>query len=218
MRAKYAARERALEQHVFEIRDASEPDYSEFEEFLVLPSELPRLSDYDAEYFYTINLDYGVLTMNNSIHWKLGNIPRQNDLWLRAIADSIYPYKPTICPDLCPEEHMASLALELPERDREIDYAFCLVTPRTNIEEAWKVFSTRVLAETLIKYKNEIIRFGREWSPGSFAFRELAFALISIASGQASLAPCRIDQASLRECRPGRRHIGSRAFLSALLW
>jgi hypothetical protein len=31
---------------------------------------------------------------------------------------------------------------------------------------------------------NEIIRFGREWSPDSFPFRELAFSLVSIASGR----------------------------------
>lgn len=28
--------------------------------------------------------------MNYGIHWKLGNIPRQDGLRLRAIADSIY--------------------------------------------------------------------------------------------------------------------------------
>jgi hypothetical protein len=105
MRAEYAAKESALERHVHEIRDGFEPDYSQFREFVALPSELPQLGDYDAEYFYIINLDHEVLTMNHSIHWKLGNIPRQDELWLRAIADSISRYKPTISLDICPEEH-----------------------------------------------------------------------------------------------------------------
>ncbi|KAK9234066.1 hypothetical protein V1525DRAFT_84427 [Lipomyces kononenkoae] len=200
MRARYAAKERALEQHVYEIRDESEPDYSQFREFVTLPSELPRLNGYDAEFFYTIDLAHEVLTMNHSIHWKLGNITRQDNLWMRAIADSIYPDKPTISPDVCPEEHMASLALELPERIKKIDYAFCTVKPRTNMEEARTVFLTYVLAQVLIEYKDEIIRLGMEWSPDSFPFRELTFALVSIASGQAKFHSFPAQPCDPRHC------------------
>ncbi|KAJ8098163.1 hypothetical protein POJ06DRAFT_270141 [Lipomyces tetrasporus] len=200
MRAEYAARERALERHVYKIRNGFEPDYSHFCEFATLPSELPRLGDYDAEYIYIINLDHEVLTMNHSIHWKLGNIPRQDKLWLRAIADSIYRYKPTISIDVCPEEHMASLALELPEPNPWIEYNFRIVAPRTNIREARKVFLTHVLARTVIEYKDEIIRFGREWSPDSFPFRELSFALVSIASGQAKFHSFPAQRCDPRGC------------------
>ncbi|ORY55131.1 uncharacterized protein BCR38DRAFT_357270 [Pseudomassariella vexata] len=185
MRERYAARERALEQHVYEIHDLSEPDYSQFREFIALPSELPQLHDSSLQYSYIINIDDEVLTMDNGIHWVLGNIPRQDDLWLRAIVESIYLRKPTISLDICPEKHMASLALELPKPNKVIDYAFRIVTPRTNIREAHNVFLIFVLATVLIDCKNDIIGFGREWSPDSFPFRELAFALVSIASGQA---------------------------------
>ncbi|KAL4751940.1 hypothetical protein BDW72DRAFT_192451 [Aspergillus terricola var. indicus] len=184
MRAEYAARESALERHVYEIRDGFEPDYSQFRKFVALPSELPRLGE-SVEYYYIINLDQEVLTMNHSIHWKLGNIPRQDDLWLRAIVESIYPDMPTISLDVCPEEHMGSPALEIPERNKVIKYHFHVVTPRTDLREARKAFLTNIMASTLIQYKDDIIRFGMEWSPASFPFRELAFALVSIASSQA---------------------------------
>ncbi|KAH8749861.1 hypothetical protein F5883DRAFT_228310 [Diaporthe sp. PMI_573] len=200
MRAKYAAKEGVLERHVHEISDGFEPDYSQFREFEALPSELPRLGHHDAEYIYIINLDLEVLTMNYSMHWKLRNIPRQDGLWIRAIADSIYRYKPTISLDICPEDHMASLALELPERNWEIEYGFRLVSPRTKITEARKVFLTHVLARTLVEYKDEIIRFGREWSPDSFPFRELTFALVSIASGQAKFHSFPAQQCNPRSC------------------
>ncbi|RAQ49590.1 hypothetical protein AFGD_002150 [Aspergillus flavus] len=199
MRAEYAAKESALETHVYEIRHGFKPDYSQFREFVTLPSELPRLRD-DFEYIYIINLDHEVLTMNHSIHWKLGNIPRQDELWLRAIADSIYMYKPTISLDVCPEEHMVSLALELPKRKRKIGYDFRVVVPRTNIAEARKTFLTRLLASTLIQYQDEIIRFGREWGPDSFPFREMAFALVSIASGQAKFHSFPSQQCNPRAC------------------
>lgn len=84
------------------------------------------------------------------------NVTRQDELYLRAISDSIYTYKPTISLDICPEEHMASWDLELPERNSEIEYGFRLVAPRTKILEARKVFHAYILARTLIEYKDEI--------------------------------------------------------------
>ncbi|KAL2179614.1 uncharacterized protein P884DRAFT_239104 [Thermothelomyces heterothallicus CBS 202.75] len=199
MRAEYTARERDLEQHVYEIRDGSSPDYSQFDEFESLPSELPRL-DSDAEFFYIIDLDREILTMNFGIHWRLGNIPRQDNLWLRAIANSVYRYKPTISLDICPEEHIASPALELPKRNQEIGYDFQVVSARTEIGDARKAFLTYVLATTLIEYRNEIIRFGREWSPDSFPFRELSFALVSIASSQATFHSFPAQSCNPRTC------------------
>ncbi|KAL4738172.1 hypothetical protein BDV11DRAFT_216133 [Aspergillus similis] len=183
-RAEYAARENALERLVYEIRDGVKPGYSQFRKLETLPSELPRLGNY-VEYYYIINLDEEVLTMNHSIHWKLSNIPRQDDLWLRAIVDSIYRDIFTISLDVCPEEHMGSPALEIPERNKVIKYDFRMVNPRTDLAEAHKAFLTNIMARTLIQYKDEILRFGMEWSPDSFPFRELAFALVSTASSQA---------------------------------
>ncbi|KAI0910830.1 hypothetical protein F4823DRAFT_588348 [Ustulina deusta] len=92
---------------------------------------------------------------------------------------------PAISLDICPEEHMASLALELPKQSPSIEYASRAVTPKTDIPEAQKTFLTCALARVLNTYKREVIRFGTEWSPDSFPFRELAFALVSIASDQA---------------------------------
>jgi hypothetical protein len=183
MRAKYTAKERALEKHVYEICDESKPEYSQFAEFVELPSEFPRLDESDAEYFYIINLDKEVLTMNHSIHWNLSDIPRQDDLWLRAIRDSIYRDKPTISLDICPEKHMASPAVEVPERHKTMRYAYNVTTPKTDIETMRKGFLTFVLAETLVEYHTEILRFGGEWAPRAFPFRELIFAFVSIASG-----------------------------------
>jgi hypothetical protein len=180
MRAEYTAKQRALE-NVYEIRDGSEPDLLQFiddelDEFADLPSGLPRLFGPPPLFFYTKNLDREVLTMNHSVHWKLGNIPRHDSLWRHAIAESvykskihpgtIYDTKLTISPDICPEEHMASLALKLREPNIVVNYAFRTVTPRTDIESVQSVFLTRVLALVLIEYGDEIIRFGREWGSG----------------------------------------------------
>lgn len=184
MRKEYKRIQCTLESSVFEIPYNLPYSSSQCHEFAVLPSEFPRLDGFDAEYFYIINLDDEVLTMNHSIHWRLSDIPRDGDLWLRAIADSVYFGKPTISLDLCPREHMASVAIELPERDMHISYPFRTVNPRTAMRGTHQTFLVSTLAKVFVEYHQEIIRFGREWSPKSFSIRELTFALISIASGK----------------------------------
>ncbi|KAK3299558.1 uncharacterized protein B0H64DRAFT_415832 [Chaetomium fimeti] len=195
MRTEYRAKELALEKHVHQICDESKPDYSKFAEFVALPSELPRLDEHcDAKFFYIINLDKGILTMNHTIHWSLCNIPHQSDL---SRSTSTLAHK---------KEHMTSPALEIPNRNRTMGYAYRVVTPKTNIEEPRKAFLTFVLARTLIEYHKEISRYGREWAPGTFPSHELIFAFVSIASGQARLhsfpeQPCNPRNCRARNCK-----------------
>lgn len=204
MRTEYAAKESALERHVYEIGDDFKPNLSLFSELMEIPNELPLPGPSDdlfIEYIYIINLDQEVLTMNHSIHWKLGNIPRQDDLWLRAIKNSIYRGEPTISLDVCPEEHMGSPALELPDKNPVIGYEYHVVSPQKTITEAHMAFLTHALANTLTRYLDPLIRYGREWSPDSFPFRELTFALISIASGQAKFHSFPAQECNPRFCQ-----------------
>ncbi|KAK7923093.1 hypothetical protein PG985_007164 [Apiospora marii] len=156
---------------------------------VTLPSELPLLAGYKADNVYIINLDDEILTINHGIHWKLNNIPRRDNLWALAGVDSIYPHKPAISLDLCPEEHMAEQALPLPEHNPVVGYNSRAVVPRTDIDGSRKTFFTYVLARIFVQYKEAIVSFGREWSVNSFPIRELAFAIVSIASGQTMFHP-----------------------------
>jgi len=96
---------------------------------------------------------------------------------------------------------MASLALARRKRDQEIGYTFRVATPRTDIGEPWKAFLTYALAGAFVEYQNEIIRFGREWSADSFPFRELAFALVSIASGEVKFHSFPAQHCNPRNCQ-----------------
>ncbi|KAJ5718929.1 uncharacterized protein N7483_010011 [Penicillium malachiteum] len=182
MRAFYEQLEKQLDKDVYEIRDGEKPNKEAFMDLESIPTEIPRLNNIFIEYIYVIDLDQEVLTMNHSIHWKLNNIPR-DDLWMKAIKNSIYYGEHTVSPDICPEEHLASVALELPEAKWEFEYDFRMVNPRTSINEPRKVFLTQVLASILSEYELELIQLGRRWAPDSFPFRELIFAIVSIASG-----------------------------------
>ncbi|UNI18433.1 hypothetical protein JDV02_004702 [Purpureocillium takamizusanense] len=204
MRNHYASTEHKLEDQVYEVPNGPEPDERDHE-FKELPTELPnRLDHWVFEFSYIINLDSEVLTMNNSIHWKLDSIPRQRDLWMEAISDSIYLGKPTISLDICSEEHMASPALTLPEPDPVIPFDVCLASPNINIKGAWSAFLTHALAKILKTYSPQIINFGREWSADSFPFRELMFALVSVASNQAKFHDHRGQQCQRQCCRSDR--------------
>ena len=158
MREQYAAREGDFEDHAYE----SLGDWTEFSGLDALPSELPRRKTTYGEDVYITNLDNEVFTINYGIHRKLGNIPHVRRLWLRAVAESIYLHKSTICPGLCPEEHMDAPALLLRQKEREMDYDFFPVRPRTRLRDAWKVFLTRVLAGAVMEHRHEIVRLGRE--------------------------------------------------------
>ncbi|KAJ5397799.1 hypothetical protein N7509_005912 [Penicillium cosmopolitanum] len=199
MRAIYADRESALETNVNEIHDGIKPDSSLLSEFVDVPSEMPTL-DHWVEFIYIINLDQEVLTINDSVHWKLGNIPRRDDLWRHAIVKSIHSNELTISLDMCPEEHIASPALGIPERNKETHYGFHLVIPTMDLADMGKAILTHLLTNTIVRYKRTILRFGMEWSPDSFPFRELVFALVSIASGQAKLHTFPAEECNPRNC------------------
>ncbi|KAI1132400.1 hypothetical protein F5Y10DRAFT_293500 [Nemania abortiva] len=218
MRAQYAAQETDLETSVYEIHDSA-AFYIPRGMFVDFPSDLPldlkqvemRAVERPRSLVYIINLDQEVLTMGYGIHWKLANIPR-DDSWSSFVQHSIYPKKPTVDLRLCPGEHVASLALELPEPNPTIGYEHCFVTPKRDITETRQVFLTYALAKSFIEYKETITNHGREFSPDSFPFRELAFALISIASGQAEFYsfPTKmcLDRTTCgRHCLKTRKHL-----------
>ncbi|KAJ6037347.1 hypothetical protein N7540_001626 [Penicillium herquei] len=188
MRGFYARLEKQLDKDVYEIRDGEKPNKEDFMDLESIPTEIPRLNDIFIEYIYVIDLDREVLTMNHSIHWKLDNIPREDDQWLKAIKNSVYYGEHTVSTDICPEEHLASIAQELPEAKWEFEYDFRMVNPKTSLNEPRKVFLTQVMASILNEYELELIQLGRGWAPDSFPFRELIFAILSIASGDSKFS------------------------------
>ncbi|KAI0103219.1 hypothetical protein GGR51DRAFT_561903 [Nemania sp. FL0031] len=168
----------------------------------IFPTEFPKLSQYYAQYVYIINLDREVFTVNYGAHWKLGNIPRRNDLWHKAIVNSIFQNENTISLEECLEDHIGAPALELPEPNSNIRYDHSSINPKRDIIEPRKAFLTYVLAKTVVQYKKEILQFGAEWSTNSFPFRELAFALISIAHGQSGFQSSPTTQPGLKRIPP----------------
>ncbi|OAA53583.1 hypothetical protein SPI_09290 [Niveomyces insectorum RCEF 264] len=189
MRARHASKEQALEEGLHTIREDGSPPAEDhlsfFDEYVALPAELPRLGSYDAEFFYTINLDAEVLTMNHALHWRLDSIPRVDQQWLQAITPSAYRYVPTVKPELRLDDCLTSLAVPLPDHDMDVwDVDEMTVREaRTQLDAPDKVWRACVAADVWSVYGQDIACLGRQWYPHDLPFRELAFALVSLAAG-----------------------------------
>ena len=81
---------------------------------------------------------------------------------------------------------MGSPALEIPKPNMEMKYESRLVNPSMTFTKARELLLTDTLISVSSRYEDVIRSFGLEWSPESFPFRELSFALVSIASDQAA--------------------------------
>ncbi len=201
MREKFAAKERYFETFVFPITGApTDPRPSRRREFVEVPSPLPRSDKLSAQFYYLINLDDEIFTVDFGAHFKLGSIPRENNLRWSAIVRSVY-YTCTVKTEgtgACDENRLASPAIEIPEPVPDIGYASRTVTARTDIQDARKHWLRHVLAGVDLEYYVALTRLGREWAPSSFPFRELIFSFLWIAAGKAKFLsfPARL-------CHPG---------------
>ncbi|RCI10134.1 hypothetical protein L249_8607 [Ophiocordyceps polyrhachis-furcata BCC 54312] len=184
MRDEFSALAATVEQTIFHIRPNVEPAPWQYEHLDSLPTELPRLKIFDAEFIYMIDLDREVLSMQFGVHFKLNKIPRRNNVWLDAIRESVLLGDYTIDPNLCPTRHMASLALPLPPAS-PIEYKHRVVKPKSDLVSPVNCFLTHVLGMIIVEYHDELNWFGREWRTDSLPFREITFALVSVASGKA---------------------------------
>lgn len=183
MRISYSSKEAIFENYVNEICYGSPVAWHLMGSYVILPTALPRLNHHWAANCFIVDLDAEVLTMNSSVHWKLNNLPRKDMLWMQSIRHSIYHGVHTVDPEVCPEEHIASLDVKLPGKipvfgTGNVQYCTALKT----LDEPHKVLLASIASEVIAIYSDTIVRFGRQWQPDTFPFRELIFAILSVAS------------------------------------
>ncbi|SPQ23350.1 8bb7b5de-d412-4a38-bd2c-279fa3d1e022 [Thermothielavioides terrestris] len=193
MREAYASMEGRFELEVFALRARPFRSTVDWDK---RPSMMPciREPNFGRDYYYIIDLDREIFSVDFGAHYKLGNIPRGDHLWRRALADSIF-HGCTVDTRLCHEDQLASpaLPLPLPKPVTAIPYACRAVAATTDLGTFHKQWRIRLLTATIYAYRKILVRFGREWQPQSLPFREIAFALLWIAAGKSEVL-------SLEEC------------------
>jgi hypothetical protein len=167
---------------------------SELEE---LPTALcNRANDLMIEWVYIIDLDNELFSVNNWIFFDLSDIPRNR--WIQAFENddegrSVFSF------EICPE---GSAGIELPdyfgddaagERDKYRttyqEYSHSPVDAISDIDISstaalQKIVAIMLFEKSTAPYAAHFWEYVPGWGHESFAFREIAFAILSFAAGQ----------------------------------
>jgi len=152
---------------------------------------MPQLNLY-IEYTYIIDLDREVLIVNNGAHFVLGKIPR--DSWMESLAFD-HNSVALINPDLVPEDVIADLpslrfkdskpeAIETTMQQDKVTN----VVPKAFLNFPMVLRHGPLLLAHLWMTTKASLEDSMPWvlrglTPDDFAFRELAFSIVSLSAG-----------------------------------
>lgn len=152
----------------------------------------PDLADnFDALWTYLVDLDHEVLAVDQTARFKLSNIPR-NRRWIRFLKID-HRRRRTLRPSI-PQEFVGSVFLDNPQVDEQAkarykDLNIQIVCPKifvdvdqTGVPRQYLLLAT--FASFYSTYKDLLDSFILEWKPDDITFRELAFAVLSLAAGE----------------------------------
>ncbi|RAL00991.1 uncharacterized protein BO80DRAFT_355414 [Aspergillus ibericus CBS 121593] len=153
---------------------------------------LPEVATFDVEWTYTLDLDREVLTIDNSLHLHLTKIPR-GGAWIKYL--DIDNQNRRVAGSCTPEEVVADLTWKpevgsaLTERYHQFDVRMDLLEAFNDHEHSSDPREPLLDATfSLIRnqYRRVLDGYVLEWAPDEFPFREIAFAVLSIAAGEVS--------------------------------
>ncbi|PWY95056.1 hypothetical protein BO94DRAFT_530944 [Aspergillus sclerotioniger CBS 115572] len=157
-----------------------------------LQAVLPGLADLCIEWTYTLDLDREVLTIDNSLHLSLNKIPH-GDAWIKYLGTD---HRHRRVADSCtPKELVADLIwkpeIDSASKERYHQFDVCVIA----LETFYNQDDISVTRESLLdatfslindQYRELLDGYVLEWEPSHFAFREIAFAVLSVAAGEVS--------------------------------
>lgn len=186
-----------------------------------------HLNNLFIEFTYTLDLDREVFSVDDAAHFQLSKIPR-GFRWIEYL-DIDSSGRRILAPDT-PKDVVGNIEWkpDVGEKSRTLpeNTNVQFMTPKTSISASWAP-KQRLLLTTFQAvrhaYREILDRFILSWRPDDFSFREIAFALLSLAAGEVSFeCPKTLDK-SLSKVKsyylaPDRRFQSSqRAFLPAFL-
>ncbi|MCJ1473830.1 hypothetical protein MMC13_002482 [Lambiella insularis] len=161
----------------------------------IIPSYIPPLRDLWIEYTYIFDIDREVFTIDNGAHFFLNKIPRNS--WIESLAYDVHGER-LVLPDLVPPDSIADLASLSSSKpvsnvmDTDVNFPeIPVVRPKGFFDFATAGrHGPLLLAHAWARLKASLEQTMpfvlRGWTPDDFAFRELAFAIVSLAAGLTS--------------------------------
>lgn len=186
-----------------------------------------HLNNLFIEFTYTLDLDREIFSVDDAAHFRLSKIPR-GFRWIEYL-DIDSSGRRILAPDT-PKDVVGIIEWKPDVGEKSCTFPentnIQVITPRTSISATWAP-KQRLLLTTFQAirhaYREILDRFILSWRPDDFSFREIAFALLSLAAGEISFeCPKTLDK-SLSKVEsyylaPDRRFQSSqRAFLPAFL-
>lgn len=163
-----------------------------------------HLHDLFIEFTYTLDLDREIFTVDDAAHFQLSKIPRAGE-WIKYVTlDS--SGRRTLEPDT-PKEIIGDVewrpgvqaeGSSLPEGS-----VLKMVTPKTSVDATGTHRQHLLLAtfKTVQRTYREVLeRYTLQLNPDGFSFREMAFAILSLATGEVAFeCPKVLDRGHRRE-------------------
>ena len=140
------------------------------------------------EFTYTLDLDREIFTVDDAAHFQLSKIPRSSE-WINYVTlDS--SCRRILGPDT-PKEIIADVewkpGLQAEGSSLPEGSVLKMVTPKTSID-AMGAHRQHLLLATFKTvqqtYREVLERYILQWNPDGFSFREMAFAILSLATGE----------------------------------
>ena len=162
---------------------------------LPLPSYMPNFNDKFIEWVYVIDLDREIFSVDHGAHFKLGNIPRSG--WIDALYKTYKEHR-LVLPDLLPDNAVTSLVVtpDLPDVQlmrlyEELDIEIVTSDGINGFHPAQRhepLLCARIFQIFQRTQERVLAHLLLGWKPDDFAFRELAFTIVCLASGRQNVS------------------------------
>ncbi|MCJ1428687.1 hypothetical protein MMC29_006598 [Sticta canariensis] len=165
-----------------------------------LPAFTPPLNDLCIEWVYTIDLDNEVFTVDNGAHLHLDRIPR--DAWINALARGYHGDR-IFLPKTLPEEAIANLVVRLPSPTldmlKSLDISIVVAKGLDGFSPARRhgpLVRARIFHFFQNAFEPILSALLLSWRTNELPFREIAYALLCVASGSPNLSFVPVQQLS----------------------
>ena len=142
-------------------------------------------------WIYTIDLDQEVFSVDNSAHFRLNHIPK-NDAWVKALCFD-NEFNRFVLPQLVPAASFATLSLDPPRLTNSTEYEFLqtrIVKPKSHHDLSPSLLSgpkLRWILFNIIQRQQELSATLLTWQAQDLSFRELVFFVLCLAAGSEHL-------------------------------
>ena len=157
-----------------------------------LPAFTPPFNDLFIEWVYTIDLDNEVFTVDNGAHLHLDRIPR--DAWINALAHAYHGDR-IFLPKTLPEEAIADLVVRLPSPTLNMLKSLDISIVEAKGLDAFPpmrrhgpLVRARIFHFFQNAYEPILSALLLNWRTNELPFREIAYALLCVASGSPNLS------------------------------